>query len=112
MAERIVDLTLTLQDNMPAHKLFQRPIIIPHLTHEKTKAFNLGVPNDRLTFATTFIGMIDHIATHVDAFYHVNPKGKSIDQMPLEMFMGKSVCFDMTHIPDLGDIDVKDMEEA
>ena len=37
MAERIVDLTLTLQDNMPAHKLFQRPIIIPHLTHEKDR---------------------------------------------------------------------------
>ncbi|MGF6653485.1 hypothetical protein OKW34_004074 [Paraburkholderia youngii] len=27
MPQRIVDLTLTLADNMPAHKLFQRPII-------------------------------------------------------------------------------------
>ena len=32
MAERMVDLTLTLTDNMPAHKLFQRPVIVPHYT--------------------------------------------------------------------------------
>ena len=30
--------------------------------------------------------------------------------MPLDLFMGKAVCFDLTHIPDLGDIDVDDME--
>lgn len=112
MAEKLIDLTLTLEDNMPAHKLFQRPVVVPHLTHEKTKSFDLGVPGDRLTFATTYIGTVDHIATHVDAFYHVNPDGATVDKMPLEIFMGKAVCFDMTHIPDLGDIDVKDMEEA
>ena len=73
----MVDLTLTLEDNMPAYKLFQRPVVVPHLTHEQTKSFNLGVPEDRLTFATTFIGTIDHIATHVDASYHVNHVGVS-----------------------------------
>ena len=112
MAKRILDLTLTLTDNMPAHKLFQRPVIVPHFTHERTKAFNLGVPEDRLTFATTYMGMVDHIGTHVDAFYHVNPTGLSVDRMPLDMFMGKSVCLDMRHIPDLGDMDVADFEAA
>lgn len=112
MTQRIVDLTLTLSDNMPAHKLFQRPIVAPHMTHEKTKSFGLGVPGDPMTFATTFISTLDHIATHVDAFFHTDPDGLSVDKMPLEMFMGKSVCFDMTHIPDLGDIDVSDLEEA
>ena len=58
------------------------------------------------------MGMIDHIGTHVDAFYHVNPEGAPVDQMPLDMFMGKAVCWDLTHIPDLGDIDVADFEEA
>ena len=56
--------------------------------------------------------MVDHIGTHVDAFYHTNPNGDTVDNMPLDMFMGKSVCFDMRHIPDLGDIDVSDMEAA
>ena len=112
MAQKIVDLTLTIQDNMPAHKLFQRPIVVPHWTHEKSKVFELGVPNDRMTFATTFISMIDHIATHVDSFYHVNPKGQSIDKMPLDMFMGKAVCLDLRHIEDLAEVDVKELESA
>ena len=106
---RIVDLTLTLADNMPAHKLFQRPIVTPHWTHEKSAALGLGVPGDPMTFATTFISTLDHISTHVDAFYHVSPKGLSVDKMPLEMFMGKSVCFDLRHIADLADVDVKDL---
>jgi kynurenine formamidase len=112
MAQRLVDLTLTLADNMPAHKLFQRPIIAPHLTHEKSLSLGLGVPGDPMTFATTFISTLDHIATHVDAFYHTNPSGQPVDEMPLSMFMGKAVCLDMTHIPDLGDIDVRDLEEG
>ena len=65
-----------------------------------------------MTFQTNFIGMLDHVGTHVDAFRHVNPKGLSVDQMPLDLFMGKAVCFDLRHIPDLGDISVADMEAA
>ena len=97
---------------MPAHKLFQRPVITMHMSHESAKAFNLGVPGDAMTFQTNFIATLDHVGTHVDAFRHVNPKGAPVDEMPLEMFMGKAVCFDLRHIPDLGDITVKDMEEA
>ena len=56
--------------------------------------------------------MVDHVGTHVDAFYHMRRDGETIDEMPLDMFMGKAVCFDLTHIPDLGDIDVADLEAA
>jgi hypothetical protein len=44
MAQRVVDLSLLIEDNMPAHKLFQRPVITTHLSHESSKAFNLGEP--------------------------------------------------------------------
>lgn len=112
MAQRIVDLTLVIEDNMPSHKLFQSPIILPHLNHEQSLEFGLGVPDDPMTFATSYIGTLDHIGTHVDAFAHVNPSGATIDEMPIDMFFGKAVCFDMTHIPDLGEIDVADLEKA
>jgi hypothetical protein len=36
MAQRIVDLSLLIEDNMPAHKLFQRPVITTHLSHESS----------------------------------------------------------------------------
>lgn len=112
MAQRVIDLSLTIEDNMPAHKLFQRPVITTHLSHESTVGMNLGVPGDAMTFQTNFVAMLDHVGTHVDAFRHVKADGEPIDVMPLEMFMGKAVCFDLQHIPDLGDITEHDMEEA
>ena len=42
MAQRVVDLSLLIEDNMPAHKLFQRPVITTHLSHQSSKAFDLG----------------------------------------------------------------------
>ena len=112
MAQRVIDLSLTIEDNMPAHKLFQRPVITTHMSHESTKGLNLGVPGDPMTFQTNFIATLDHVGTHVDAFKHVNPNGKPVDEMPLDLFMGKALCLDLRHIPDLGDITVKEMEQA
>ena len=40
---KVIDLSLLIEDNMPAHKLFQRPVITTHLSHESSKAFGLGV---------------------------------------------------------------------
>jgi kynurenine formamidase len=109
---KVIDLSLLIEDNMPAHKLFQRPVITTHLSHESSKAFGLGVEGDAMTFQTNFIAMLDHVGTHVDAFRHVKADGAPIDEMPLDMFMGKAVCFDLRHIPDLGDITAEDMDKA
>ena len=109
---RIVDLSLTVEDNMPAHKLFQRPIYTTHMTHESSKSLGLGVPGDAMTFQTNFIAMLDHVGTHVDAFRHTGPEGAGVDEMPLDLFMGKAVCFDLRHIPDLGEIGEVEMEAA
>lgn len=112
MQDRIIDLTVAIETNLPTHKYFQRPIVLPHLTHESSLKMGLGVPGDALSSATMFLAMLDHVGTHVDSFYHTGSSGKTIDEMPLEMFMGKAICFDLTHIPDLGDIDVADLEAA
>ena len=112
MPQRVIDLSLLIEDNMPAHKLFQRPVITTHLSHETSKALNLGVPGDAMTFQTNFIATLDHVGTHVDAFKHVNPDGQPVDEMPLDLFMGKAVCLDLRHIPDLGEITLAHMEET
>ena len=111
MSGRIIDLTVTLTNNMPAHKFFPKPVIVPHFDHDDFRQWNLGIPGDQLGGATTFIGMVDHVGTHVDAFFHVREDGETIDEMPLDMFMGKAVCLDLTHIPDLGEIDVPDLKQ-
>lgn len=109
---RIVDLTLAIEDNMVSHKNLAKPVLIPHTTHESSKRFGQGTPDDPQTYSVSFMSMLDHTGTHVDAFSHVHPDGLPVDEMPIEMFMGNAVCFDLRHIPDLGLIDVSDMEEA
>jgi kynurenine formamidase len=93
MTRRIIDLGLTVEDNMPAHKRFQSPVYLKAMTHEPTLSCGLGLPEGPMTFQTNDIGKLDHVGTHVDAFLHVNPKGLSVDQMPL----------DLRHIGDLED---------
>ena len=112
MPKTVIDLSLAIEDNMPAHKLFQRPVMTTHMSHDSSKALGLGVPGDAMTFQTNFIAMLDHVGTHVDAFRHVGRTGAPVDEMPLDLFFGKAVCFDLRHVPDLGDITVADMEAA
>ena len=112
MARVIIDLSVALTNNMPAHKFFPRPVILPQFTHDEMETWGNGTPEDPLGGCTTFLAMMDHVGTHVDSFCHTKRGGATIDQMPLDMFMGKAVCLDMRHIPDLGDIDTKDFEEA
>ena len=35
MARVIVDLSVPLTNNMPAHKFFPRPVMLPHFTHDE-----------------------------------------------------------------------------
>lgn len=71
-----------------------------------------GTPDDPFTSAWNYLAIIEHIGTHVDAFYHMSPTGLTVDKMPLELFFGKAVCFDMSHVPERGKITVEDMERA
>jgi kynurenine formamidase len=112
MPQRLVDLSLLIEDNMPAHKLFQRPVLTTHLSHASSAALGLGVPGDAMTFQTNFIATLDHVGTHVDAFLHVNPNGAAIADMPLDLFIGKAVCFDLRQIGDLEDITAEHMAAA
>lgn len=109
---RIVDLSVAIENNMPVHKNMPRPVYLPWMTHESCLAYGQGVPGDPFTSPIEYVGMLNHVGTHVDAFLHMKPGGTAIDEMPLDLFMGKAVCFDLTHIPDLGDIDLADMETA
>lgn len=112
MSQKIIDLTLLMEDNMPAHRSFQSPILSLHRSHEHTIHEGLGTPEDPYSYQTNVLCMLDHVGTHMDAPIHYGPNGTSIDNVPLAMCMGKAVCFDFTHVPDLGEIDAEDMNLA
>src|SRR6516162_4565018 len=108
----LVDLSLEISNGMPAHALFPSPIILPYISHEQAKGAGLGTAEDPFTYAVNYISMLEHVGTHVDAPLHIKDGGQSIDQVPLEWFAGRAVCLDLRHIPDLGDIDVPELEAA
>jgi kynurenine formamidase len=108
----LVDLSLEISNGMPAHAFFPSPIILPYVTHEQAKSAGLGEPGDPMTYSINYVSMLEHVGTHVDAPLHIGADGAPIDQVPLDWFTGKAVCLDIRHIPDLGDIDVADLEEA
>ncbi len=37
-----------------------------------------------------------HTGTHIDAPYHFYPEGKTIDQIPLSVFIGRAILLDLT----------------
>ena len=108
----VVDLSLEISNGMPAHALFPSPIILPYVTHDQAKSAGLGTAGDPFTYAVNYISMLEHVGTHVDAPLHIKDGGSSIDQVPLDWFAGRAVCLDLRHIPDLGDIDVPELEAA
>ena len=68
------------------------------------------MPNDE-------VQMNAHTGTHIDAPWHYFPnsegaRAKTIDEIPLEWFIGNGVVFDMRHKPDGALITVDDLERA
>lgn len=55
----------------------------------------------------TAFSMCAHNGTHVDAPFHFLPKGKTVEQMDLEMFVGD--CFVARHEGDVSDADARDI---
>jgi kynurenine formamidase len=109
---RLVDLSLGIHNNMPSHKFFPGPVLLPYATHDVTIAAGLGTPDDPMTYAVSYLATLEHVGTHVDAPYHINASGASIDQMSLDWYVGPAVCLDLRHIGDLEYIDVEDLERG
>lgn len=112
MGRHIIDLSMEIESGMVANRDFSGNIFVPLVSHRESEKFQAGTPEDPFLSAWNYIGMTEHTGTHVDGFFHMDPLGLGIDQMPLDMFFGKAVCLDLTGIPPGGTITVADVEEA
>ena len=74
---RIVDLSMPIISNMLANRDFAGNVYLNMVTHEDSKAFGSGAPDDPFTSAWNYIGMTEHTGPHVDAFFHMDPQGLS-----------------------------------
>ncbi len=84
---RIVDLTATLGD--------PRIPVVPTFPTVSLERFHVHEINGR---SNTRISMPIHVATHVDAPYHFDPDGITVDELPLEKVMGKAVRLDLRKV--------------
>lgn len=83
----IIDLTATLGDpRLPVNPFFPEITLEPIHVHEVH-----GRSNTRLC-------MPIHVGTHVDPPYHFVAGGITIDELPLEKVMGKSVRLDLRNV--------------
>ena len=120
---KIVDLSARIEPSPAGTPEFQRNAI-QYLTHAEgaNEIEQLyGVPRDLLrdgegwTRETVSLGT--HNATHVDAPYHYNStiqgqRAQTIDELPLEMFIGPGVVLDVTGRADGEAIDPDDLSRC
>jgi kynurenine formamidase len=103
----IVDLSQEVFKGQPVYPGHQPTVIFP-MTQLTQK------DDGKWTFAVNTLMMSEHAGTHTDSFSHMDPSpdAKSIEQLPLDKFMGPAVCLDVSHVPDSEFISLEDLKEA
>lgn len=84
MATRYVDLTVPWGPGVQPLEGHPGISFEPITTHAVDRR-----SNTRVVFSI-------HTGTHIDAPYHFFPQGKTIDQMPLHIFVGPAILLDLT----------------
>jgi kynurenine formamidase len=87
MATRIIDLTFTLAEGMTTFPVHWHPFV------EITQLGRHGIENRE----TRKIVLGTHTGTHCDAPRHFVPGGKTIEEIPIETFVGPALVLDLTH---------------
>lgn len=99
----IGDLTHTIRTGMPAwHELggrfgLAKCHVLTWDDYDETGYLRTHGAVPRL-FRTCMVVMSDNGGTHVDATTHFDPLGEYIDEAPLELFIGRGVVLDLTHL--------------
>ena len=87
---RIIDLSVVVGSGTQVYPDDPPCTLEPHSTIEKD-GFNL-----------LSVSMGSQTGTHVDAPFHFEQNGKKIDELPLELFLGRGVIVDATDLSDRG----------
>ena len=90
---RIVDLTVELYDGFRSFPTHPKMVMMDAVTH----AFSAPryIP-PCAGYASMLIITPDHMGTHVDAPFHFDPKGKTIEAVPVENLMGDGILIDLS----------------
>ena len=85
---RIIDLTHFISEDMPVYLGTLGPEFLPGSTYEKDG------------FKETVITMFTHTGTHMDPPAHLFAEGTTLDQFPIQQFVGTGLVIDCSSLKD------------
>ncbi|MCP4548721.1 MAG: cyclase family protein, partial [bacterium] len=83
---KVVDLSHPLSPDMPVYPGTDPPLFTPVCSFD-----DFGFREKKIT-------MVSHTGTHIDAPAHILGEGKTLDQFPIDHFVGKALLLDLTSI--------------
>lgn len=101
MARKVVDLT---------HPIHEGMTVFPVHWHPKVEVTQLG-KHGAENRETCKVVLGTHTGTHCDAPKHFIPKGQSIDEIPIETFVGPATVLDFTNYPLRYELQIEDFEK-
>ena len=90
--KEVVDLSHELYNNMPGVAETSTALFFPLDTHHRTSTHSQG----QLSMESKMILVSEHISTHLDAPYHFDPQGLSVERYPLEKLILPGHLLDFT----------------
>jgi len=94
MFDKVIDLTLTVENGLKSFPSHPAAVIMDFVTHE------FSAPRYELPcegFASKLLIVSDHLGTHVDAPVHFIKGGKDISSVDINQCMGRAYCFDFSN---------------
>ena len=90
--KEVVDLSHELYNNMPGVAETSTALFFPLDTHHRTSTHSQG----QLSMESKMILVSEHISTHLDAPYHFDPQGLSVERYPIEKLVLPGHLLDFT----------------
>ncbi len=97
---RIIDLSMTLYTGLPVFEGYPVPVV-----HEWTSIEKHG-------YYSNILILVEHTGTHVDAPAHFIERAPTIDEVPLDRFMGKGLVVDVSGLGEKEEIKPEHIIEA
>ena len=96
---RIIDLTHTIEEDMPVYPGTKPPQLEPANTYEESG------------FKETLLSLFSHTGTHMDPPAHLFPGRTTLDTFPAEQFVGRALVIDCRHLEPGEAITMKELQK-
>ncbi len=95
----VIDLTHAITPDMPVYPGTEKPVFTPANSYEKD-----GFKETKISFFT-------HTGTHMDPPAHLYAGRTTLDQFPIDQFIGKALVIDVRHLNEGEEITIKEIEK-